>query len=499
MSARRAVAIVPVVVLNPDAKGRAMYSPSKRRGTLMVVCVATAMLMLDIAVVNTALPYMARDLHAGLTGVQWVVDAYTLALAALVLSAGSVSDRRGRRLVFATGMALFTTASLACGLSSNVAMLDTARAVQGTAAALMFASSLAILADAFPAPRELGRAMAAYGATIGASFAVGPAVGGALTSGLGWRTVFFINIPLGLLALAGTFAWVRESRGGRARRLDWPGQITLSAGLFLLVLALLRANVDGWGSARTLVELGGASALLAAFGLIESRVHEPMLPLGLFTRRDFSAAQLAAFAISSSFFALYLYMTLYLQNVLGLSALDSGLVYVPGSMLLFGVSAASSQLTARYRPGAVVVSGLMLVSAGLVLMLIVGARTSWTAILPGDLLVCVGTGLFNPANATLALSLASGDESGLMAGANDVFRQGGMALGVAAFGALVPAAAALGHGGHEAYVTGLHHALLIGAGVSLAGAVATAALIGRPDRRRRDEPLLVAAPVTEAG
>ncbi len=475
-----------------------MYSPTARRGALLVVCLATAMLMLDIAVVNTALPYMARDLHAGLTGVQWVVDAYTLALAAVVLSAGSVADRRGRRLVFATGVAGFTAASLACGLAGSVAVLDAARAVQGLAAALMFASSLAILADAFPAPRERAGAMAAYGATIGASFAIGPAVGGALTSGFSWRAVFFVNIPLGLLALAGTFAWVRESRGQRARRLDWPGQITLGAGLFLLVLALLRGNTDGWRSVRTLAELGGAGGLLVAFGLIERRVREPMLTLGLFTHRDFSAAQVAVFAISSSFFALYLYITLYLQNVLGLSALDAGLVYVPGSVLLFAVAAGSAQLITRFPAGAVVTAGLVLVSGGLALMLIVGPHSSWTAILPGDLLVCIGAGLFNPAIATLALSAASGDESGLMAGVNDVFRQGGLALGVAAFGTLVPAAAALGHGGAGAYVSGLHHALLIGAGVSLAGALVTAVLIGRPALRSRHEPLLAAAEAAEA-
>jgi EmrB/QacA subfamily drug resistance transporter len=307
-----------------------MSSSPKQRGTLIVVCLATAMLMLDIAVVNTALPYMARDLHAGLTGVEWVVDAYTLALAAVVLSAGSISDRRGRRLVFATGMAGFALASLVCGLADGVGLLDAARAGQGVAAALMFASSLAILADAFPAPRERAGAMAAYGATIGASFAAGPAVGGALTSGLSWRAVFFINVPLGLLGLLGTFVWVRESRGGQVRRLDWPGQTLLTGGLFLLVLALLRGNVDGWGSVRTLAELAGAAVLLVAFGIVERRVREPMLPLGFFAHRDFSAAQIAVFAISSSFFALYLYTTLYLQNVLRLSALDAGLVYVPG-------------------------------------------------------------------------------------------------------------------------------------------------------------------------
>ncbi len=474
-----------------------MSSTPRQRGTLVVVCLATAMLMLDIAVVNTALPYMARDLHAGLTGVEWVVDAYTLALAAVVLSAGSVSDRRGRRLVFATGMAGFTAASLVCGLAGSVAVLDLARAGQGLAAALMFASSLAILADAFPAPRERGGAMAAYGATIGASFAVGPAVGGALTSALSWRAVFFINVPLGLLALIGTFAWVRESRGRRVRKLDWAGQGLLTGGLFLLVLALLRGNLDGWGSARTVAELAGAAGLLVAFGIVEGRVREPMLPLGFFARRDFSAAQIAVFAISSSFFALYLYMTLYLQNVLRLSAFDAGLVYGPGAALLFVVSAASGGLTARMRPGLIVIAGLSLVAAGLALMLIIGSRSPWTAILPGDLMVCAGTGLFNPAAAMLALGAASGDDSGLMAGVNDVFRQGGMALGVAGYGALVPAAAALGHGGAGSYVAGLHHALLVGAGVALTGAVFTAVLIGRPARKPFSASIPVAEPAAE--
>jgi EmrB/QacA subfamily drug resistance transporter len=459
-----------------------------QRGTLVVTCLATAMLMLDIAVVNSALPYLARDTHAGLGGVQWVVDAYTLALAAVVLSAGSVADRRGRRIVFGAGTGLFTLASLACATAGTIAVLDISRAVQGLGAAVMFASSLAILADAFPAPQERAGAMAAYGATIGASFAVGPAVGGALTTWLSWRAVFFVNVPLGLLVLLGTAAWVRESRDPHARKLDWPGQITLSGGLFLLVLALLRGNTDGWGSARTLAELGGAGVMLVAFVAVESRARTPMLPLGFFRRRDFTAAQLAAFAISASFFALYLYMTLYLQDVLRLSALDAGLVYLPGSVLLFVVSGVSAQLGARVRPVMLVCGGLGLVALGLVLMTIIGPRSSWTAILPGDLIVCIGTGLFNPPLAMIALGAGSAESSGLLAGVNDAFRQGGIAVGVAVFGALLPSGAAVGHGDGGAYVAALHGALLLGAGVAAAGAAATFALIGR-----RHQPPLTAA------
>ena len=452
-----------------------------QRGTLVVVCLATAMLMLDIAVVNTALPYLARDLHAGLTGVQWVVDAYTLALAAVVLSAGSVSDRRGRRRVFSRGIALFTGSSLACAVASSIAVLDVARAIQGVAAALMFASSLAILADAFPGSRERAGALAAYGATIGGAFAVGPAIGGLLTSGFGWRAVFFLNVPIGIAGLLACAAWLRESRDPGARRLDWPGQSALTGGLFLLVLALLRGNTDGWASAGILAELAGGVSLLAAFIAIERRARQPMLPLSLFGRRDFAAAQVGAFTISASFFALYLYMTLYLQDTLHLSALDAGLAYMPGSVLLFVASGASAQLSQRIAPGLQVGVGLVLVSAGLVLMTLTASRSSWTVILPGDLLVCLGTGIFNPALGVIALGAASDASSGLLAGVNDAFRQGGLAIGVAAFGALVPAGAALGHGPTSAYVDGFHHALLIGAGLAAAGAVATVALL----RQRR--------------
>src|SRR5512133_2021638 len=208
-----------------------------RRVTLAVVCLATAMLMLDIAVVNTALSDIADDLNTGLSGLQWVVDAYTLALATVVLSAGSLADRLGRRRLFLGGLAVFTLASLVCALSSSIAMLDAARAVQGLGAAVMFAVSLALLANAFPGGRERAGALAAYGATIGASFAVGPLVGGALTSGLDWQWIFLINIPIGIFCLWITRAKVQESRDPATPPVDVPGQIALTAGLFLLVLA----------------------------------------------------------------------------------------------------------------------------------------------------------------------------------------------------------------------------------------------------------------------
>jgi EmrB/QacA subfamily drug resistance transporter len=470
-----------------------------KTGTLAVVCLATAMLMLDIAVVNTALPHIARDLQAGLAGLQWVVDAYTLALATVVLSAGSVADRFGRRRIFIWGMGLFTLSSLACALAPNIAVLDGARAVQGIGAAMLFASSLAILANAYPPPAERAKPFALYGATIGASFAVGPLVGGALTSAFSWQAVFYINLPLGILALVASFAWLRESNDPAPRRLDWPGQTTLTAGLFLLVLALLRGNQEGWTSTRILAELIGGALLLLAFVLVERRAREPMLPLGLFRHRAFTGAQIAAFSISASFFALFLYTTLYLQEVLHLSPFDTGLVYLPGTILMFVVSAASAQLANRTSPGVLITGGLVLAAAGLALMTLADVNSTWLALLPGLLVVCIGTGLVNPALAGVALGSVDSAQSGLAAGINDSFRQSGIAVGVAAFGAILPAAAALGHGSPQDYVTGLHHALLIGAGLAAAGGIATSRLIPLRRSTSQTQPLAATDPVLELG
>ena len=425
-----------------------MKTRFSQRGTLAVVCLATAMLMLDIAVVNTALSHIAGDLHSSVSGLQWIVDAYTLALATIVLTAGSVADRVGRRLVFATGMAVFTVTSLACALADSIEVLDAARAVQGIGAAMMFASSLAVLADAFPGAAERAKAFAVYGATIGASFAIGPLVGGALTSGVSWRAVFYVNIPLGIAALVATFAWVRESKDATPRRIDWAGQVTLT----------------------------GAAVLYGAFLLAEMRAKEPMLPLKFFRRPAFAGAQAAAFAISASFFALFLYTTLYLQEILHLSPIETGLVYLPGTVVIFLVSGASASLVNKVGPAVLVVTGLVLVAAGMALTLIIDTSSDWTALMPGLMVACLGTGLFNPAVVAIALGSVPENVSGLAAGTNDAFRQGGIAVGVAVFGAIVPASAALGHGSAADYISGMHNAAIVGAVLALAGAIACSRL-----------------------
>jgi EmrB/QacA subfamily drug resistance transporter len=404
--------------------------------TLLTVSVATFMLLLDITVVNTALPSIQDELGASFTELQWVVDAYTLTLAALVLTAGSLADRLGRRRLFAIGLGVFSLASLLAGLAPDPTFLNVARAAQGVGGAIMFAISLALIAQEFAAGRERGMAMGVYGASIGVGVAVGPLVGGALTDGLGWEWIFFLNVPIGAAAIGVTYAKLRESRDPNASRVDWAGLVTFSGALFLLVLGLLRGNDEGWGSTLIVALIAGAAALLVAFVAVELRVWEPMLPLELFRRGAFTGVQLAAFAVSGSMFALYLYITLYMQNYLGHSPLEAGIRYLPITLTAFLVSLLAGALLSRVSSRALLGIGLALTGAGLLAMSGLEAGSEWTALLAGFLLAGAGVGLLNPVIADVAVSVVPKERSGMAAGINDTFRQVGVAVGIAAWGAI---------------------------------------------------------------
>ena len=404
--------------------------------TLLAVSVATFMLLLDITVVNTALPAIEEDLNASFTDLQWVIDAYTLSLAALVLVAGSLADRLGRRRVFAAGLGIFTVASFAIAQAPDATFLNVARAVQGVGGAVMFAVSLALIAQEFAAGRERGMAMGVYGGTIGVAVAVGPLVGGALVDSLGWESIFYLNVPIGLAAIAVTYLKLAESRDPATSRVDWAGVFTFSAALFLLVLALLRGNVDGWGSTPIVLELAGSGLLLAAFIAIQRRVAQPMLPLHLFKRPAFTGVQIAAFAISGSMFALFLYLTLYLQNYLGHSPLEAGLRYLPITLASFFVAPVAGALLSRVPARAMLSVGLLGAGVGLLWMGGIGGDDEWTTLLGGFLVAGAGIGLLNPVIADVAVSVVPKEQSGMAAGINDTFRQVGIAVGIAAWGAI---------------------------------------------------------------
>jgi EmrB/QacA subfamily drug resistance transporter len=452
--------------------------------TVVVACLATAMLMLDISVINTALSEIAHGLDTGLGGLQWVVNAYTIPLAATVLTAGAVADRIGRRRLFFLGLTVFTASSALCGAAGGIEVLVGARALQGLGASMMFATALALISQATPDPKARGKALAAYGAVMSASFALGPFIGGALTELFGWRAIFLVNLPIGAAGLWLTYRRVGESRDPTPRRVDLPGQITLIGGMFLAVFALLRGNEDGWGSPGIVAALAAAAALLIAFAAVEGRSREPMLPLRLLREPRFAGPQVAVFAIAASYFAVFFYLTLYLQTVLGLSPIETGLAYLPGTLLACAVALATGRIAHRSSPAKIASVGLALVGAGLAGMLIVGVDSSWTAILPGFLALSVGTGLFNPTGSALALSALGKERSGLAAGTNNTFRQTGVAVGIAALGTLVPAQAALG-GNPQSYVDGLHSALIAGAVVAAAGAIVTAWML-IPTRREAE-------------
>ncbi|HUA95486.1 MAG TPA: MFS transporter, partial [Acidimicrobiales bacterium] len=485
------------------------------------------MLLLDITVVNVALPDIQRSLHSSFSDLQWVVDAYSLTLAAFLLTAGVIGDMFGRREVFAIGLGVFSLSSLLCGLSVNSLMLNLCRGAQGVGGAIMFATSLALIAQAFQG-KERGTAFGIYGAVVGGAVAVGPLVGGAITSAIGWRWIFFVNVPIGVIAILVTLAKVQESRDSTTRRVDWVGFVSFSAALFMLVFALVRGNDDGWTSSVILGLLVGAAILLAVFLVAEWRGSDPMLDLSLFRRPAMNGVSLVAFTIAASIFAMFLYLTLYIQDDLGYGPLAAGLRFLPITVLAFAVAPFAGRLTVRMPSRILLGTGMLLVAVGLGLMTLVSADSGWTVLLPGFVVTGIGIGTVNPVLASSAIAVVPPQRSGMASGANNTFRQVGIATGIAALGAVfqsqmissvssalfaTPAgrAAAAQHGGalhtaftsgqvrttlprlpaaqahavldayHSAFASTLDHLLIISAVVAFLGAVAGFALVRQRD------------------
>jgi EmrB/QacA subfamily drug resistance transporter len=403
--------------------------------TLLVVCVGTFMLLLDITIVNVALPTIAKELKASFSDIQWVIDAYALTLASVLLTAGVLADLLGRRLLYAIGLGLFAFTSLLCALSPSALFLIIARALQGIGGAIMFATALALLAQEFQG-RERGTAFGVWGATISASAAIGPLLGGALTEGLGWASIFYINVPIGIAAAALTLTKVAESRNPEGKRIDWIGTITFTASLFLLVLAIIRGNADGWTSTPIVALFAASAVLLILFLVSQFRQENAMFDVSLFRKPTFSGASLVAFSMAASMFAMFLYLALYIQTLLGLSPLQTGLRFLPFTGISFFASAVSGNLSARIPVRLLLGGGLVLLGLGLLLMRGLTPSSHWTALLPGFIVAGAGVGLVNPALASTAIGVVPPQRSGMASGINNTFRQVGVATGIAALGAL---------------------------------------------------------------
>lgn len=491
-------------------------------GTLAAVCTATFLLLLNVTMPSVSLPAIAKDLGGSLTDSQWVINAYALTLATFLLTAGSLADKLGRRRVFLAGLIGFTLTSLLCALAPSPLFLNLVRAAQGVGAAILFATSLALIAYEF---RGTGRARAlgVWGGAVAVSVAVGPLVGGALTDALGWRSVFLVNAPVGLAALIIGSRLVAESRDPHAGRIDWAGLLVLGAALFSLVFGLSRANVAGWGSPATLGMLGAAAAALAAFVAIERRKEQPMLDPALFSKPAFSGAAIVALALHSSIISVFaVFLTLYLLTVLGYSPLETGLVLLPFALTGLMASTAVGRLS-RVPVRAQLSAGLVLAGLGLVLMVGVDANSHWTDLLPGFLVGGAGLGMVNPPLAFAALSVVPPEQSGMASAVSNTCRQVGVATGIAGLGAIFqgrveegvvgllsttpeagrapalaelvasgkteqalgvlapPGRAVLARAAGEAFASGLNHILVVAAVIAFLGAVCALLLVRTRD------------------
>ena len=409
---------------------------------LITVCLGTFMLLIDVTIVNVALPDMAKDLNTSFGSLQWVVDAYALTLAALVLGTGSIADLVGHRRAYIAGLALFAVASFVCGIAPNSGSLVAARAVQGVGAAAMFATTFALLNSNYSG-RDRGVAYGMWGAVAGASAAVGPILGGLLTEGISWRWIFFVNLPVSVLAIALCVVVLQDAHAPMRGRVDVPGMVAFTAAAGTLAYGLIRSNEHGWGQPASWAWLVASPVLLIAFVVIEARTSQSMLDLSLMRNRTFVGVLLAAFLLTFAAFASFTYTSIWLQSVLGLSPIEAGLTGLPLSLAAFVVSAAIGRFLHGSRPGPIIGGGLLLIGlGGLVAAALVHGSASWPASIPGFLLVVVGVGLATPTLSSAGMAAVPVQRGGMAAGAVNTARQLGFAFGIASLGSVFSARAA---------------------------------------------------------
>jgi DHA2 family methylenomycin A resistance protein-like MFS transporter len=405
--------------------------------TLLVTCFGLFMVLLDASIVNVALPTIQADLHANLSDLQWVIDAYTLPLAALMLTAGTLGDRFGRKRLFLAGLVLFVLGSLLCGFAPTLGWLLFGRAVQGVGAAALLPGSLSVLVAAYPEPRARAQAIGIWAGVSGVALAAGPLVGGVLIQISSWPAIFFVNLPVGVLALALGWPLLAESRNPKAQGIDLPGQVLVTGFLVCLIMALIEGPSQGWTSPLILGLFSGAAVLLAAFLIVEARVREPMLPLGLFANRVFSVGNVAGLLLFFTMFGTFFFVTQFFQAVQGYTALEAGLRTLPTTMGIFLIAPFAGLLTARLGPRLPTVLGALLAASALLLVTRLEPDSSYGTLWWNFGILGIGFGLMISPLAAAVLSATPPTRAGLGSSVNNTSRQIGGALGVAVLGTVV--------------------------------------------------------------
>jgi EmrB/QacA subfamily drug resistance transporter len=406
---------------------------------LAAVCLGTFMLLVDVTIVNVALPDMAVDLHTSFSSLQWVIDSYAVALAALLMGLGSLADLRGRRRVYLAGLAMFAAASLASGLAASPGLLIAARAVQGVGGAAMFATTIALLNASYQG-RDRGTAFGVWGAVAGGSAAVGPVLGGLLTETLSWRWIFFVNLPVSAAAIALTLAAFGADRRQATGRFDLAGVLAFTAGAAATTFGLVRASSVGWAADQTIGLIAAGLAAFVVFVLIERRARQPLLQVSLLRRPAFAAIMIAALLLNAAAFAYLAYSSLWLQTVLGLSPVQAGLAgAAPLSLSAFVVSAAIGRFLHASNPRWIIGGGMALVGAGALPQAGLGAGSVWTHLVPGLIVAGIGVGLATPTLVSSAMSAVPVRSGGMAAGAVNTMRQLGYAFGIAVLGSVFSA------------------------------------------------------------
>ncbi|HEU5215315.1 MAG TPA: MFS transporter [Gaiellaceae bacterium] len=442
--------------------------------TLFAVAFGLFMIMLDNTVVNVALPSIERDLHMSLSSLEWIVTAYALTFAAFLITGGKLADMFGRRRIFVIGLVVFTLSSLACGLAPSSGFLIGARAVQGVGAALMNPATLSIITATFP-PRQRGTAIGIWAGVSALALAIGPLVGGLIVDNINWNWIFFVNVPVGALAIVVSQIVIRESRDtSHEQSIDLPGLLTSIGFLFSLSYALIEGNRHGWASGEILGLFAVAAVMLVAFVLLELHQRLPMLDLSLFRIGAFAGANVVAMLVSLAMFGVFFFVSLYIQNILGFTPTKAGAAFLPMTLLIIVVAPIAGRFADRIGSRWLMGGGMTLVSGSLLLYQRVGLHSDFWTLLPAMILGGIGMAMTMSPMTAAAMGAVPVEKAGVGSGVLNSFRQVGGSLGIALMGAILasfinhPARSAAGA---QDFLNGLHAALAVSAGISLLAAV----------------------------